>query len=62
MKDQLKNQSTSEKFQHEALLMGDHQLQNQDNNVSATFKSTDTMKRNLPAGMQKKINPRLLIL
>lgn len=61
MKDQLKNQSTSEKFQHEALLIGD-QLQNQDHHVSATFKNADTMKRTLPAGMQKKINPRLLIL
>lgn len=61
MKDQVKNQSTSEKFPHEALLMGD-QLQNQDHIVSANFKNTESMKRTLPAGMQKKINPRLLIL
>ena len=61
MKDQLKNQSTSDKFQHETHLIGD-QLQNQDQAASATFKSTDTMKRTLTAGLQKKINPRLLIL
>jgi hypothetical protein len=61
MKDQIKNQVTSDKFQQEALFIGD-QEQVQNNVSSAAFKSADNMKRTLPSGMQKKINPRLLIL
>lgn len=61
MKDQIKNQSTTDKFQQEALYIGD-QLQNQDNVSPLSFKNNDDNKRTLPAGMQKKINPRLFIL
>jgi hypothetical protein len=61
MKDQIKNQSTTDKFQQEALYIGD-QLQNQDNVLSASFKNSDSSKRTLPSVMQKKINPRLFIL
>jgi len=61
MKDQIKTQSTTDKFQQEALYIGD-QLQSQDNVSSASFKNNDSSKRTLPAVMQKKINPRLFIL
>jgi len=61
MKDQIKNQSTTDKFQQEALFIGD-QLQNQDNVLTASFKNEGSVKRTLPSGMQKKINPRLFIL
>ncbi len=61
MKDQIKNQVTSDKFQQEASFIGDQQ-QVQDNVSSAAFKNAEIMKRTLPSGMQKKINPRLLIL
>lgn len=60
MKDQIKVQSTSEKFQQEALFMGDH-LQVQEN-AASSFKNTDHMKRVLASGLQKKTNPRLMIL
>ncbi|CAM4383600.1 hypothetical protein SAMN06265348_11470 [Pedobacter westerhofensis] len=61
MKDQIKIQSTSDKFQQEALFIGD-QMQSQDNANSSSFKNNDNLKRTLPSSMQKKINPRLLIL
>lgn len=61
MKDQIKVQNTSEKFPQEALFIGG-QLQNQDSIVSASFKHADQVKRVLPSGMQKKVNPRLMIL
>ena len=61
MKDQIKVQSTSEKFQQEALFMGDH-LQVQDNAASSSFKNTDHGKKVLASGLQKKTNPRLMIL
>lgn len=61
MKDQIKIQSTSDKFQQEALFIGD-QMQSQDNANSSAFKNNDNLKRTLPSSMQKKINPRLLIL
>ncbi|WP_090555783.1 hypothetical protein [Pedobacter hartonius] len=61
MKDQIKLQSTSDKFQQESLFIGD-QMQNQESVNSSAFKNTDSLKRTLPLGMQKKINPRLLIL
>lgn len=61
MKDQIKNQVTSDKFQQEASFIGDHE-QVQNNVSSAAFKNAENMKRTLPSGMQKKINPRLLIL
>jgi hypothetical protein len=61
MKDQIKIQSTSDKFQQEASFIGD-QMQTQDNVNSAAFKNADHLKRTLPSAMQKKINPRLLIL
>lgn len=61
MKDQIKVQSTTEKFQQEASFTED-QSQHQDNHSSASFKNVDSMKRTLISGMQKKINPRLFIL
>lgn len=61
MKDQLKNQSTSDKFQEHYSVIGDL-LHNREDAGSAAFKTVDDLKRSLPAGMQKKINPRLLIL
>jgi hypothetical protein len=61
MKDQIKNQITSDKFHQEGLFIGD-QMQIQENVNSSAFKNADSMKRTLPSGMQKKINPRLLIL
>jgi len=60
MKDQIKVQSTSEKFQEEALFMGDHS-QVQDSAASASFKNTDHVKRVLVSG-SRKVNPRLMIL
>ena len=61
MKDQIKVQSTSEKFPQEALFIGG-QLQNQDSTSSASFKHADQVKGVMPSGMQKKVNPRLMIL
>jgi len=61
MKDQIKVQIASEKFQQETSFIAD-QLQNQDNLVSASFKNADHVKRVLTSGMQKKTNPRLMIL
>jgi hypothetical protein len=61
MKDQIKIQSAGDKFQQETLFIGD-QMQAQDSSNSSSFKNNDTMKRIFPSAMQKKINPRLLIL
>jgi hypothetical protein len=61
MKDQIKIQSAGDKFQQETLFIGD-QMQAQDGASSSSFKSNDDMKRTFPIAMQKKINPRLLIL
>lgn len=61
MKDQIKVQINNEKLQHDNMFAGD-QLQNQEHVSSAAFKNADSMKRTLPSGMQKKINPRLFIL
>lgn len=61
MKDQIKVQTTTEKFQQENAFIGD-QLQNADHASSSSFKNSDGLKRTLPTAMQKKINPRLFIL
>lgn len=61
MKDQIKVQTTTVKFQQDNLFIGD-QLQNADDVSSPSFKNSDGMKRTLPSGMQKKSNPRLFIL
>jgi len=61
MKDQIKIQSNSDKFQEETSFIGD-QLQSQDDLNATSFKNTQSLKRTLPVGMQKKINPRLFIL
>jgi hypothetical protein len=61
MKDQIKIQSVGDKFQQETLFFGD-QMQTQENSGSSSFKNNDNMKRTFPSAMQKKINPRLLIL
>jgi len=61
MKDQIKIQSNSDKFQEETSFIGD-QLQSQDDLSATSFKNADSLKRTLPVGMQKKINPRLFIL
>ncbi|MET1056295.1 MAG: hypothetical protein ABWY16_13395 [Pedobacter sp.] len=61
MKDQIKIQSAGDKFQQETLFIGD-QMQTQENVGSSAFKNNDHMKRTFPSAMQKKINPRLLIL
>lgn len=61
MKDQIKVQTTTEKFQQDNSFTGD-QLQNVGHVSSASFKNSDDLKRTLPTGMQKKINPRLFIL
>lgn len=60
MKDQIKNQNTSEKFQQETLLMADQSVQFDQSGI-ADFKTADS-KRTWSSGLQKKINPRLLIL
>lgn len=61
MKDQIKIQSTSGKINEGGLFIGD-QLQNQGQIAPVSFKNTSDIKRSLPSSMQKKINPRLLIL
>lgn len=61
MKDQIKSQVTSDKFQQETLFIGD-QLQSQENVSAAAYKHADMTKRTFPSALQKKINPRLLIL
>ncbi|QNK63702.1 hypothetical protein H7F33_04175 [Pedobacter sp. PAMC26386] len=61
MKDQIKIQTTSGKINEGGVFTGD-QLQHQGNVAPVSFKNQENIKRNLPAGMQKKINPRLLIL
>lgn len=61
MKDQIKIQSASDKFLQETLFIGD-QMQNQYNSTSSPFKNNDNLKRVLSSSMQKKINPRLMIL
>lgn len=61
MKDQIKIQSTSGKINEEGLFIGD-QLQNQGHIAPVSFKNNINIKRSLPSSMQKKINPRLLIL
>jgi len=61
MKDQIKIQSAGDKFMQETLFIGD-QMQTQESTNSSSFKNNDNMKRTLSSAMQKKINPRLLIL
>jgi hypothetical protein len=61
MKDQIKTQISSEKLPQEVMFIAD-QLESQQENASTVFNSADQMKRTLPTGMSKKINPRLLIL
>ncbi|RAJ35574.1 hypothetical protein [Pedobacter cryoconitis] len=61
MKDQIKIQTTSGKINEEGLFTGD-QLQNQGHATPVSFKSMGNIKRSMPSSMQKKINPRLLIL
>ena len=61
MKDQIKIQSASDKFLQETLFIGD-QMQNQYNSTSSSFTNNDNLKRVLSSSMQKKINPRLMIL
>lgn len=61
MKDQIKIQSAGDKFQQETLFIGD-QMQTLGNVNSSAFRNSDQMKRSFPSAMQKKINPRLLIL
>lgn len=61
MKDQIKIQISSEKLQQEVMFIAD-QLQSQPDSGSTVFNSADQMKRTVPTGMNKKINPRLLIL
>ncbi|KIO78102.1 hypothetical protein TH53_05800 [Pedobacter lusitanus] len=61
MKDQIKIQGAAGKVNEESVFTGD-QLQHQENVTPVSFKNTETIKRSLPVAMQKKINPRLLIL
>jgi len=61
MKDQNKIQVTNGKFLQDISFIGD-QLQITTCAASESFKNSDTSKRTLLSGLQKKINPRLLIL
>lgn len=61
MKDQAKVQITNDQHPQEVSFNADH-LQGQHRTVSSSFKNEEGSKRVLPAAMQKKINPRLLIL
>ncbi|MBB5637950.1 hypothetical protein HDF26_000719 [Pedobacter cryoconitis] len=61
MKDQIKIQTTSGKINEGGVFIGD-KLQQQGNAAPVSFKTIGNVKRTMPAAMQKKINPRLLIL
>jgi len=61
MKDQNKNQVTSPKSQQDIMLIADS-LQNLDQVATSMFKNDDMGKKNAPAGLLKKSNPRLFIL
>lgn len=61
MKDQIKIQATSGKINEVGVFAGD-KLQQQENVAPVSFKNLGNVKRTMPVGMQKKINPRLLIL
>jgi hypothetical protein len=61
MKDQIKIQATSGKINEVSIFTGD-KLQQQENAAPVSFKSLVNVKRTMPVGMQKKINPRLMIL
>lgn len=61
MKDQVKIQINSDKLPQEVMFIAD-QLQSQEHVASTVFNNADQTKRTLPTGMNKRVNPRLLIL
>lgn len=61
MKDQIKNQVTGGKFQQDTSFSND-QMPAQESVLSEVLKSADPLKKAVMSGLQKKINPRLLIL